>query len=459
MRLGTVILSTTLSTALLSGCSFIGGQSSQNANPYAKQKTAQYGQYGQRASQRCQIASPRQPIPRGCRPEQVTIGTFAQGPGNAAYGAHGGFPQQPQFGQPQFTNGGYGNAVGQAPVHAAQTSGQRIRKPRLRGSLSLGVEKSISGSLLDFDVRDDLSPSGGYNPQDFNRGREAGSQASGRVTTTRYTANEQDAANIFAPNTFESASNPTVSFDDVWSTPASLKAGLEYIVNDNTTVFVNGGYAYSEGKDLTVSTVNATLYEQVVSQDWIPSVDANGDEIPGQFTPNGPPSVNETFIPNQEIARFAYDFSDLQRYDLEVGARRYFNPIVRTDGYKTITPFVGASVGVSHVNAVSFKTNQTQASYDTSFSAGTTEGNSFSVPTDGSTTELYDSQWLPQGQLNFGAEWQLTPGFAIAAETGLRVQGSRDYADFTNSAGEFVEGSKGDVNVSVPFTLRGSVNF
>jgi hypothetical protein len=325
--------------------------------------------------------------------------------------------------------------------------------------LSLGVEKSISGSLLDFDVRDDLSPSGGYNPQDFNRGREAGSQASGRVTTTRYTANEQDAANIFAPNTFESASNPTVSFDDVWSTPASLKAGLEYIVNDNTTVFVNGGYAYSEGKDLTVSTVNATLYEQVVSQDWIPSVDANGDEIPGQFTPNGPPSVNETFIPNQEIARFAYDFSDLQRYDLEVGARRYFNPIVRTDGYKTITPFVGASVGVSHVNAVSFKTNQTQASYDTSFSAGTTEGNSFSVPTDGSTTELYDSQWLPQGQLNFGAEWQLTPGFAIAAETGLRVQGSRDYADFTNSAGEFVEGSKGDVNVSVPFTLRGSVNF
>ena len=53
----------------------------------------------------------------------------------------------------------------------------------------------------------------------------------------------------------------------------------------------------------------------------------------------------------------------------------------------------------------------------------------------------------------------MTPGFAIAAETGLRVQGARNYADTTNSAGDIIEGGKGDMNVSVPVTLRGSVNF
>ena len=460
MRLGTVTLSATLSAALLSGCSFIGGQNSQFENPYAKQKAAQSGQYApQGVSQRCQIASPRQPIPRGCRPEQVTIGTYNQSPQGGAYGAQGGFPQQPQFGQPQYTSGAYGNAVGQTAAVAHNTAGPKKRKPKLRGSLSLGLEKSNAGNLVEFDVRDDLSAAGGYNPQDFIRGSSSGSQAAGLVTTTRYTANDLDAVNIFAPNAFESVSAPDISFDDVWSTPASLKAGLEYIIDDKTTVFANGGYTYSEGKELPVSTVTATLYRQVSTQSFVPDVDAAGNVIPGAFLADGAPAVNTSFIPNQEIANFSYNFTDLKRYDLEVGARRYFNPLNKAHGYRTITPFVGASVGVSRVNAVDFTASQTQASFDTAFNAGSTEGTSFDVPSNGTSTRLYDSDWLPQGQLNVGAEWQLTPGFALAAETGLRFQDSRDYADFTNAAGELVEGRSGDVNVSIPLTLRGSVNF
>jgi len=90
MRLGSLTLSATLSVALLSGCSFFDGQSAQTQNPYANQQSAQYGQYGQAAvNQRCQIASPRQPIPRGCRPEQVTIGVPAQRSGAPAYAANG----------------------------------------------------------------------------------------------------------------------------------------------------------------------------------------------------------------------------------------------------------------------------------------------------------------------------------------------------------------------------------
>ncbi|MEP3654504.1 MAG: hypothetical protein ABJO36_06365 [Litorimonas sp.] len=459
MRLGSLTLSATLSAFLLSGCSFIGGQPSGYKNPFAKQKAANQGQYSQQAyGEHCQIATPRQPIPRGCRPEQVTIGTAPQGQYQQGYGAQGGFPQQPQYGQPQYADGAYGSAVGQSPAMKHHTVGPKKRKPKLRGSLSLGLERSVSGELIEYGIRDDLDPRLGYNPQDFNEGFSVGSQADGNITTTTYTANELDAANIFAPNTFESSSRPAISFDDAWAAPASLKAGLEYIVNDNTTVFANGGYTYAEGNAGDVSSVTATLYEQTSSQDYVQNVDGAGDPIPGSFSPNGAPAVNIAFVPNERIATFAYDFSDLERYDLEIGARRYLNPIVKSEGFRTVTPFVGASVGVSRVNAVEFTQSQTQTFYQRAFEGQTTDL-TYSVPTADTPTRLYDAQWLPQGQLNVGAEWQVTPGFAIAAETGVRLQDGRDYADFTNAAGDLVEGRKGDMNISVPVTLRGSINF
>lgn len=463
MRLGSLTLSATLSAVLLSGCSFIGGQPGPYKNPFAKQKAANQGHYGQQhygqaaAGQHCQISSPRQPIPRGCRPEQVTIGTAPNMQHGGGYGAQGGFPQQPQFGQPQYADGAYGAALGQSPALAHHT-GPKKRKPKLRGFMSLGAERSVGGELIEYGIRDDLDPAFAYNPQDYNEGFSNGSQASGNVTTTTYTANDQDAANIFAPNSFESSSRPAISFDDAWSTPASIKAGLEYIVNDNTTVFASGGYTYAEGNAGDVSSVTATLYEQTLSQDFIQDVDGAGDPIPGSFSPNGAPAINIAYIPNQRIATFAYDFSDLERYDLEVGARRYLKPLVKSEGFRTVTPFVGASVGVSHVNAVEFTQSQTQTSYQRVFE-GDTENLTYSVPTTDTPTRLYDAQWLPQGQLNVGAEWQLTPSFALAAETGVRLQGGRDYADFTNAAGDLVEGRKGDMNISVPVTLRGSINF
>ncbi len=467
MRLGSVTLSATLSAVLLSGCSFIGGQPSKYENPYAKQKAANQGHYGQQGyahhgrqagGQHCQIASPRQPIPRGCRPEQVTIGTAQYGQPQGHYGAQGGFPQQPTFGQPQYTSGGYGAAVGQTPALAHHTGGPKKRKPKLRGSLSLGVERSVGGEFLEYGIRDDLDPSTGYNPQDYNEQFIVGSEATGNITTTTYTANELDAANIYADGLFDSDSNPAISFDDVWSTPASVKAGLEYILNDNTTLFASGGYTYSEGNAGDVQSVTATVYQEVVSQDYVQAEDAAGEPITGVFIENGVPVTNLSFVPNQRIASFAYDFSDLERYDIEVGARRYFDPIIKSEGFRTVTPFVGASVGVSHVNAVDFRQSQTQTYYQRAFE-GQTDNLTYSVPGASTTTRLYDSQWLPQGQLNVGAEWQVTPGFALAAETGVRVQDGRDYADFTNAAGDVVEGRKGDLNVSVPVTLRGSINF
>jgi len=455
MRLGSLTLSTTLSAVLLSGCSFIGGQPGQFKNPFAKQKAVQYGQYGaQSQSQHCQIFSPAQPIPRGCRPEQVTL---AVGPQGGHQGAYGGFPQQPQFGQPQYTDGAYGAALGQSAALAHHTTGPRKRKPKLRGSLSLGIERSVGGSLLDYGKRNapDVDVLTIYDPQTFAEGF-VGPGENGGTQTVGYTANEQFAADIANPFTYESDSRPTISFDDAWATPASIKGGLEYILNDKTTVFANGGYTQAEGNAGTTATVTATIYKSVVEQDDLGNIIAGGIE----------------YIPNVEIATFSYDFSELKRYDLEVGARRYFNPIVKSEGFRTITPFVGASVGASHINAADITFGQQQASYGQTYenlSTGSNDGETswFEVPADnpgaspllGTTARLYDSQWLPQGQLNVGAEWQVTPGFALAAETGVRIQGAREYADFTNAAGDLVEGQKGDTNISVPLTLRGSVNF
>ncbi len=443
MRLGSLTLSATLSAALLSGCSFIGGQQGQTKNPYASQQAGQYGSVA--TNQHCQIPTPRHPIPRGCRPEQVTIGVPAQ---RQPSFASNGFPQQPQFGQPQYTSGGYGAALGQsAPIYQ---TGPRKRKPKLRGSLSLGAERSISGDLLDPFV---TGPAANYDPQLFSLGSESGTAASGLVTETTFTANDSIetldrddlSGSIRRPGLFESSDAPAVSFKDVWAAPLSIKGGLEYIVNDRTTVFVNGGYTYSAGEERDVASIDATVYQEISNQPFAPDL-----------SENGPPEVNVTFIPNQRIASFAYEFSDLRQYDLEVGARRYLNPIVKSDGYKTVTPFVGASVGVSYVNDVDFTVSQTQTSFQSVFDGDPT---TFDVPNDGTSTRLYDSDWLPQGQLNVGAEWQVTPGFALAAETGLKFQGARDFADFENADGEIIEGGSGDVNISIPLTLRGSVNF
>ena len=461
MRLGTVTLSATLSAALLSGCSFIGGQSSGYENPYANQNAGQYGQNAY--AQRCQIASPQQPIPRGCRAEQVTIGTAGQSQysqnqySQGGYGAHGGFPQQPQFGQPEYASGAYGAAVGhnQAPEQTAR--GPKKRKPKLRGSLSLGLEKSNGGTLLDFNDEAVGNPFANYVPGDFNQVSISGSDFSGVQTTTTFTANQagtaiEDVLVGQGPlNGLDRVNTPSISFDDVWSTPASVKAGLEYIVNDKTTVFGNVGYTYAEGEDLRVGSATASIFEHTSEVAFDPTT----------LQPIGSPVVNVTSLLNsQEVARVDYNFSDLRQYDLEVGARRYFNPIVKSEGFRTVTPFVGVSVGASRVNAAEFRVSrQQQAAYDLSFADGTTEGNFFDVATDGTPTRISDGQWLPKGELNVGAEWQLTPGFALAAETGVRIQGERDYEDFTNNAGELVEGRSGDTNVSIPLTLRGSINF
>ncbi len=445
----------TLSAVLLSGCSWLGGGGNVfnggGQGHHAKSSQYQYGagpagrvQRGQHQYQArqnpCQVYSPQAPVPQGCHPSQVTLGTA------------GGFPQQPNFGGGQYANQGYGSHAGVAHQQAAnyQPRKDKLRKPRFRGSLSLGVEKSISGSLLDFNDAADIDPAASFNPQLFNQVSTSGRPPNGTAgseTTIFHTANGEirgpngaptapTRADIFNPNGLPAFTAPDISFDDIYSTPLRIAAGGEYILSPKTTLFANAGYSYAEGKNASTS-VTATPYQLTSVQNF----DAGG-------VADGPPV--ETIIAGtpQEVASFAYDFTDQRRIDLEVGARRYFNTIGKNQGFKTLTPFVGASVGASHYNDLSYDVVQTQAVYSEVFSP-TAAAATFDISGPAQRVELYDSQWVPSGQLNAGMEWQVTPKTALAFETGVRIEGARDYSN----------GVKGDTNIAIPVTIRGSYNF
>ena len=447
----------TLSAVLLSGCSWLGGAGNvfggggQDYNTKSSQYDyggrynagSQHGQHQYQAQQNpCQVYSPQAPVPRGCHPSQVTLGTA------------GGFPQQPNFGAPshggQYANQGYGSHAGVAHQQAAnyQPRKSKLRKPRFRGSLSLGAEKSISGSLLDFNDVQDLDPAAGFNPQTFNQVFVNGVPADGQVTTRTFTANAEPRnadgvpiaptqADIFQANSFDALNASDISFNDVYSTPIRVAGGLEYIVSPKATLFANAGYTYAEGEGVSpAATISATPFELTSVQNF----DALGNPV-------GAPIETIAAGERLDVASFAYDFTDLERIDLEVGGRYYFNPL-SSAGFKTLTPFVGASAGASRYSSVAYDVVQTQAAFSDSFAAGTGNGG-FEISGPSNRVELYDSQWVASGQLNAGVEWQVTPKTALAFETGVRIEDARD---FTN-------GEKGDEKIAIPVTIRGSYNF
>lgn len=436
-----------LSAVLLSGCSWLGGlgigggqYGNQQANAgkyegrYHSKKARHHAAnaYGGQHNP-CVVYSPQQPVPQGCNPASVTMGTA------------GGFPQQPNFGggYGAHTSGGYGSHADVASQQSAhyQPRKDKLRKPRFRGSLSLGLEKSNSGSLLDY-ARAPFDPVAGYTPSDYDQGTVF--QDAATRTSDLYTGDARDRDNtaLFpspSATPYDEVSMPTISFDDAYSTPARLAAGVEYIMSPKTTVFANAGYTHSEGESGKTASVIGTVYNDVIEE----PLDAAGVPIPGAGI------RNSRFIPEQVLAEFSYNFTDMNRYDLELGGRHYFDPIAKNQGFKTVTPFVGASVGASHYNAVSYTVAQNQLSYQFAF-ADPAPSNLYSEISGPDTrVDLYDSQWVPSGQLNAGMEWQVTPKTALAFETGVRIEGAREYSN----------GSKGDKNIAIPVTIRGSYNF
>ena len=407
-----------LSAVLLSGCSWLGGFGSSGSSHYAYEGTApqHHGAYHKRPQSYnpCVIYSPVQPVPAGCDPAKVTLANASGQYGGPAQGG-------------AYTTGGYGSHAANVDNTYHQPN-QRLKKPRLRGSLSLGVERSYSGELLNYDSAGNIIPGSVYDPDLWEESTASGSPATGNVTTLTY------------HTPVEQYLRPNISFDDVYTNPATISAGLEYIMSPKLTVFANAGYTHAEGNDGPAVTVVGSLTRTTESQDYDPVT----------LAPLGAPSVTSSAFPNTDVAFFNYDFNDMRRYNLEVGARKYFEPVIKNEGFRTVTPFVGVAVGASHVNEVTATVSQDQLYLENAFNTPNPALHQFydALPPGNSYT-LYESAWLPNGSLTAGMEWQLTPKTALALETGVKYEKSRDY----------VNGVSGDRNISVPVTLRGSFNF
>ncbi len=452
MRIGCLVFS--VSAIALSGCSWLGDSIRSRTNVLNTQVN-QNGQFlgqnrfgggnGAFSQNPCQIFSPNQPVPRGCNPADVTLATNGTS-----------FPQSPDFSGGQYISGGYGTHAAQAGQQAGlYQPKKRLRKPRWRGNLALGLDKSISGDFID----DAVFPVSGlvnYDPLNFVESFSSGSQASGQITSIDYFS------------VIENVNTPNISFEDVHSAPLTLTGGVEYIATPRTTLFANGGYTYADGERREAVIIDAELQRLTTVENFIPEIGPesvtvipSGDPaIPdqtvvtpgmptGNFLPNGAPSVNLSTIPNVNVANFIYDFEELKRVNLEAGVRHYFNPILKGQTQTSITPFVAASGGANYYNDQSLTITQNQLFQEQAFESQLTDTQFFDVAAPPIIVDVYDSQWVPAGAVTAGIEWQMTPKTALAFESGVRFEGARDFSN----------GESGDSNISIPFTIRGSYNF
>jgi len=429
-----------LSAVLLSGCSWLGGVNNvfggQGAHGAHGQKAGQYGysnavKYGQHA--------------RGAQ-HNAQAQQYGQQFG-------GGFPQQPQFGAPQQVTGQYGtHAANAGQVYGHQRSKGQMRKPRLRGTFSLGFERSVSGNILGGSDGSsiDLSP---YNFRQSNG--FSGSPTDGLTI-------ESDLQAIAT-----SAREPSISFDDVHSTPMRIGGGAEFIVSPRTTVFANLGYTTAEGNEGgSVDIIGRVVGESLDDERALLSAELGTDIVSTGIIYKGYRDNSLSGITNLgrdvedlPIAQIAFDFSDLERLDFEVGGRHYLNPILKGNTARAVTPFVGGSIGAARYNALTYKGERQNLNLHEAVAVDDTRNVYVPQRNTQAPIEVFEAQWVPTGQLNAGLEWQATPKTAIAFETGVKFEGARRYGDTTDVNGNTIDGRKGDNNISVPFTIRGSYNF
>ena len=405
-----------LSAVMLSGCSWLGGVNNvfggqgakgHQAGQYAHAGAVKYGQNARAAHQ-------------GLRGQQ-----YGQNFG-------GGFPQQPQFGAPQQVTGQYGTHAANAhQAHGSQRVSSQMRKPRLRGTFSMGFEKSNSGELLSGESNGFADLSQYVFEQDSGY---SGSPPEGLTI-------ESNLATV--PT---SVRTPSISFDDVHSTPFRIAAGAEFMMSPRTTLFAEAGYSSAEGNEGGSIAIIGEVHGNVVFKGYRDNAVVGETDVDRE-------------VENLPIAQLSADFSDLKRLDFVVGGRHYLNPILRSTSARAITPFVGGSVGAAHYNGLSYKAERQNLDLHQAVAAEETSNEYIRNLNDDDPVQIFDSQWVPTGQLNAGLEWQATPKMAVAFETGVKFEGARTYVDTQDEDGNTIAGLKGDNNISVPFTIRGSYNF
>lgn len=418
------------STVLLSGCSWLGF----GGNKPHHSKHQSYGSYGQQATHHqgkranpCQIPHASAPIPRGCRPEQVTIGTQK----SYAQNSYGGYSNQGYSRAQKPSAGSYGQAniptTGGAWPTQTHVPNRYDKRPRLRLNGSLGAETSISGEALSSFALTDI-----YNPAAHTEGPiQVGSQPSGSVTTTNYSVED------IVPRA------PQTTFSDLYAAPLSVGIGAEYLVTPKVSVTAEASYAHAAGRKGGGVTYEGDIREDVLIENYTTNLTTGAPTLSGTTS-------NSTILENLPVAYAEYSVNDLKRSSFEAGAKYYFDPAFEQYMERPLIPYVGISAGGAHYNALEVKQDLYQLFLQDYWESGRLpEDLSYYREAETAPTELIEAGWVPTGTLVLGAEWQVRENASIGFETGVRFEGARDRTD----------GSETGDNYSIPLKIRGSIGF
>lgn len=425
------------SSVLLSGCSWIGfgPQSGQHGaqqtrggqyqNPQYQQQHTGYSQNGaqsRKAGGPCTITQVTQPAPPGCRPEQVTIALPQYG--GSQYGAQ----QSAAYAQqsPQRTYGANNGAAVPAARRSSLTTNAYNRgysRSGLRLNGNVGVERSVSGEALNTGDFFPLYPSAAHTEQVI-----VGTPADAQVITTDYSVD-----NV-------TASGPGLSYSDLYGSVFNVGAGAEYFVTPRFALTANATYGVAAGRDGGGATYSGNVNTSASAQAFTDGAD------PGSRVPDGAAVVTTTTQTNAPVASTQFTVNDLQRVNVELGGRHYFNAPFANYFERPPTPYIGASAGASHYNALEVKQDRQELVLSNYAMGGTP---TYTTISNGSAREVIQDGWVPSGSLIAGVEWQVSPRASLGFETGVKYEGPRDKT----------AGGETDANISIPLTLRGSIGF
>ncbi len=434
------------SAVLLSGCSWLGlGAPSADKSwadyNHGAQAAGRYSgghaQYGAQAPRQgygaprsygpCEITSVAQPVPQGCAPEQVTIALpGGQYGGSQAYAGNYQAPAAGSYGQ-SLANINRAQAAANHGIH------NYWKRPRFRLTGMAGLERSVSGEAYSADNLASL-----YNPVLHSNQRTSGTPAEGQVIVEDY---EPRINNNPVPAAAASVRNNRIS--DIYGAPFTLGAGAEYQVNDRFAVFGNASYTVAEGGEGSRVEYEADVHRLVTTTDYVE--DPNNPGTFNAVTPVSP--ATNTSIPDVAVARTSATASELRRSNLELGGRYYFKDVFPQYLERPLTPYISASAGASHYNALEVSQETEELLLGALFDDPTAPTYSREGTSD--PVEILEEGWVPTGAITVGAEWQITPKAALAFETGLRYEGGRSATS----------GGKTDDNFAIPLTLRGSIGF
>ena len=441
------------SAVLLSGCSWLGlsGQNQQSQGQYGQYAgqgryaapAAQHGAYAGMRGQAhgpamkhgpCQITAVTQPVPQGCRPEQVTI-ALPRSP----YGSQA--PYKPSYQGQGYAQTPDAAAYGRSAYDASRYAGLRTavdhktwRRPRFRLTGTTGFETNVSGDVINPNVLPGL-----YDPLTHQESRIEGTPADGEVASYIY---EPRIENVIGVET----QSPTISMSDLYAAPFTVGVGGEYQVSNNFAAFGNVSYTTARGRSGGGITYNADVHRYGDTQTYIEDPAA-----PGTFIPAGAPIPNNTLFPDVDVATVTMTANDLQRTNVEVGGRYYFKDAFSNHLERPLTPFVSAAAGASHYNELEVGARARElllTDYFESALSGTPTAN-YSNERSVSGQAVLEKGWVPTGALTVGAEWQVTPRSALSLETGVRYEGARDVTG----------GGETESFIAIPLTLRGSIGF